>query len=95
MLVYDLFSVPKATDSKMKILKNSFNSLVDKYRYRLREKAIRRARARIYASGKEPEDLSEVALEAVVKDEEDKLTSELKSKGIYALIAALGLSFWV
>jgi len=34
-------------------------------------------------------------LEAVVKDEEDKLTSELKSKGIYALIAALGLRFGV
>lgn len=87
----------------MKLIKSSitapikapWNKLADKYRSRMREKAIQRARARIYASGKLPEELSEVALEAVVKDEEDKLASELKSKGIYALIAALGLSFWV
>ena len=78
----------------MKSLKKPFTKLADIYRHHLREKAISRARARIYASGKEPEDLSEIALEAVVKDEEDRLTSELKSKGIYALLAALGLSFW-
>lgn len=79
----------------MKLPGNPLSKLADKYRTRMREKAIQRARARIYASGKLPEELSEVALEAVVKDEEDKLASELKSKGIYVLIAALGLSFWV
>ncbi|WP_188151829.1 hypothetical protein [Teredinibacter waterburyi] len=79
----------------MNAIKQRYETLIDKYRVRLRDKAISRARARIYASGKEPEALSEVALEAVVKDEEDKLVSELKSKGIYALLAALGLSFWV
>lgn len=85
MLVYEPMKLPKIP----------VNTLIDKYRYRLREKAISRARARIYANGKVPEELSEEALEAVVKDEEDKLTSELKSRGIYVLLAALGLSFWV
>ena len=65
-----------------------------RYHAKIRDKAIERAKARIYANGKTPEELSELALETIVKDEEDKIKSDLKTKGIYILVAALGLSFW-
>lgn len=61
---------------------------------RIREKAIDRARTRIYLHGKRPEDYDDEILEVIVKEEEDKLKSELKDKTIVALLAALGISFW-
>ncbi|WP_045859922.1 hypothetical protein [Teredinibacter purpureus] len=61
---------------------------------RIREKAIERARTRIYLHGKQPEDYAEEVLEVIVKEEEDKLRAEFKDKGILMLLAALGLSFW-
>lgn len=60
----------------------------------IRNKAIERARTRIYLHGKRPEDYEQDILEVIVKEEEDKIKSELKDKGILALLAALGLSFW-
>ncbi|SMF31228.1 hypothetical protein SAMN02745866_02050 [Alteromonadaceae bacterium Bs31] len=61
---------------------------------RIREKAIERATTRIYLHGRRPEDYDEDVLEVIVKEEEDKLKSEFKDKGILVLLAALGLSFW-
>lgn len=61
---------------------------------RIRNKAIERAKTRIYLHGRKPEDYDANVLEIIVKEEEDKIKSELKNKTIVALLAALGLSFW-
>ncbi len=61
---------------------------------KIREKAIERATTRILLHGRRPEDYEEEVLEVIVKEEEDKLKSEFKDKGILVLLAALGLSFW-
>lgn len=60
----------------------------------IREKAISRAKTRIFLHGKRPEDYEPEILEAIVKEEEDKIIGEYKSKSILMLLAALGLSFW-
>jgi hypothetical protein len=44
--------------------------------------------------GRRPEDYEPDILETIVKEEEDKIISEYKSRGIVALIAALGLSLF-
>jgi len=70
---------------------NKGKNRIDRY---VREKAISRAKTRIYLHGKRPEDYEADMLEAIVKEEEDKIKSEFKDKSILMLIAALGLSFW-
>ncbi|HEY7883814.1 MAG TPA: dihydrouridine synthase [Cellvibrionaceae bacterium] len=65
-----------------------------KYALKIRDKAIERARTRIYLHGKKPEDYEPEVLETIVKEEEDKIVSEYKSRGILGLLAALGLSFF-
>jgi len=81
-------------EPKYGLLGRKIRGLKSTFAARLREKAIDRARTRIYLHGKRPEDYDEDVLEVIVKEEEDKLKSELKDKGLLALLAALGLSFW-
>lgn len=76
------------------ILKRKMGGIKQKIQLRIREKAIARATTRIYLHGKRPEEYDPDLLEAIVKEEEDKLKSELKDKSILMLLAALGLSFW-
>ncbi len=66
----------------------------EKIRLRLREKAIMRTRARLIESRVDIEDLSDEELEIIIKDEEDKLMDDYKTKGLIALLALLGLS-WI
>lgn len=66
----------------------------DKIKQRVRDKAINRAETRILLAGKAPQDFSEEELEIIVKEEEDKLKSTFKEKGLMGLAALLGLSFW-
>ncbi|WP_075185249.1 dihydrouridine synthase [Teredinibacter haidensis] len=68
--------------------------LKDRVDIRVREKAIERAKTRIYLHGRKPEDYDQDVLEVIVKEEEDKIKSEFKDKSILLLLAALGLSFW-
>ena len=75
----------------MKVLGN----LPDKVRASIREKAIQRARTRIIIAGRNMADLSEQELEIVVKEEEDKLVSGYKEKGLMAIIGILGLGLWI
>ena len=68
--------------------------LKTKYRSALRNKAISRAQTRIIIAGRKPEDLSPEDLEVVVREEEDRLKSELKEKSLLAALALLGLNLF-
>ena len=61
---------------------------------RLREKAIARAETRILLAGRKPADFSPDELEIVVQEEEAEVKGELKEKGVLALLALLGLSWF-
>jgi hypothetical protein len=76
------------------LLRRGYDRVTRRYRLRIRNKAIERARTRIYLHGRRPEDYEQDILEAIVKEEEDRIISEYKSRGIVALIAALGLSLF-
>jgi len=66
----------------------------EKFYARLREKAILRTRARLIESGTDINRLSDEDLEVIIADEEDKLVGEYKSKGLIALLALLGISWF-
>jgi len=73
---------------------NVISYIPDKFREKLREKAISRARTRIVVAGRRPEDFSEEDLEIVVREEEDKIKGELKEKSLFAALALLGFNFF-
>ena len=64
-----------------------------KYRGFVREKAIDRARTRIIVAGNDPKKMSQQDLEVVVKEEEDKIKSSIRERGLLAVLALLGLNF--
>jgi hypothetical protein len=66
----------------------------EKFYARLREKAILRTRARLIESGTDIDELTDEELEVIIADEEDKLVGEYKSKGLIALLALLGISWF-
>jgi len=66
----------------------------NKYRRFIREKAIDRARTRIIVAGNDPRKMRQDDLEVVVKEEEDKIKSSIKEKGLLAVLALLGLNFF-
>lgn len=66
----------------------------EKLQLKLREKAIMRTRARLIESRVDIEELSDEELEVIIRDEEDKLLDEYKTKGLIALLALLGIS-WI
>ncbi len=66
----------------------------EKIRLKLREKAILRTKARLIENRIEIDELSDEEIEVVIKDEEDKILDEYKTKGIIALLALLGIS-WI
>lgn len=82
------------SDKRPNVLRRSYDRVKHKYAGKIRNKAIERAKTRIYLHGRKPEDYSVEILETIVKEEEDKIISEYKSRGIVALVAALGLSFF-
>ena len=66
----------------------------NRIRRKIREKALLRTRARLVESGVKIDDLSDEELEVIIADEEDKLIGEYKTKGLLALLALLGLSWF-
>ena len=70
------------------------DELSQKIKQALREKALLRAKARLAENRVDINELSEEELEIIVKDEEDKLIDELKSKSILGLAALLGISLF-
>ena len=85
----------KSTDTgRLPLLRRPVDAIRSRFAGRIRDKAIERARTRIYLHGRRPEDYDADILETIVKEEEDKILSEYKSRGILGLLAALGLSFF-
>ena len=66
----------------------------EKFYRKVREKALLRTRARLIESGVDIRTLSDEDLEVIIADEEDKLIGEYKTKGLLALLAMLGLSWF-
>ncbi|WP_456383206.1 hypothetical protein [Hydrogenimonas sp.] len=66
----------------------------EKFYLHVREKAILRTRARLVESRVDIGTLSDEELEIIIADEEDRLIGEYKTKGIFALLALLGLSWF-
>lgn len=73
---------------------NPFNPLWKRYKEAIREKAIQRAKTRIIIAGRTPEDFTPEDLEVVVCEEEQKIQSEIRDKGLLAVLALLGLSLF-
>jgi len=65
-----------------------------KYKSYIREKAIDRARTRIIVAGNDPRKMSQEDLEVVVREEEDKIKSSIRDKGLLAVLALLGLNLF-
>ncbi|MDO3381386.1 dihydrouridine synthase [Gilvimarinus algae] len=81
-------------EKRRNVLRRSYDKVRQKYTRKIRDKAIERAKTRIYLHGRKPEDYDAEILETIVKEEEDKIISEYKSRGMVALVAALGLSLF-
>ena len=73
---------------------NPLTPLTQRYQSAIREKAIKRAETRIILAGRTPQEFSPEDLEIVVQEEEDKLKSDIKEKGLLAVLALLGLSWF-
>ena len=62
-----------------------------RYRGYIREKAINRARTRIIVAGGDPMTFTQDDLEVVVREEEDKIKSSIREKGLLAVLAFFGI----
>ncbi|KMT66461.1 hypothetical protein [Catenovulum maritimum] len=76
-------------------LKNPVSQFKQNLDSKIRESAINAARSRIILAGLKAESLSPEELEIIVKEEEDKIKSKIKEKGLFAMAAALGLGWWI
>lgn len=76
----------------LKSIGNLKDSVADKYRSRIRERAITQAKARIALSERQLEDFTEDELEIIVQDEEEKVKRSLKQSAVVAVLITLGLS---
>lgn len=68
------------------------DGLVERFRSRIRERAITQAKARIALSGRKFDDFSESELEVIVRDEEEKVKGSMKQSAVVAALIVLGLS---
>ena len=71
-------------------LSDKKNELLDEYHSHIREKAIEKAKVRITLSGSSFDDFSMEEIGIIVKEEEDTIKEDNKSKGLCAIIAFLG-----
>lgn len=69
-------------------------SLKNRVARSVREKAILRTKARLVENRVQFSELSDEELEIIIKDEEDRLIGEYKTKSIVALLALLGISLF-
>lgn len=70
---------------------DKWDGVTERLRMKVREKAIENTKIRILLNQKKVEDFTEDELEFIVKEEEDKIKGNFKTKGIYALLAMLGI----
>lgn len=90
-------NVKQAGNTGIEISSSIFSGLTkpleEKARRFIRKKAFERAKATIALSPKSMDDLSEEDIEVIVAAEESKIIQEIQKNGIFAALAALGLSF--
>lgn len=67
---------------------------VQTYKTFIRDKAISRAQTRILLAGRKAHEFSEDELEIIVKEEEDKINSSIREKGLLAVLVALGFNWF-
>jgi len=73
-------------------MKGLGDGVANRYRSKIRERAITQAKARIALSQKKLEEFTPDELEVIVRDEEDKVKRSLKQTAVVALLITLGLS---
>ena len=66
-------------------------SVLDKYRSVIREKAIDQAKVEIALAGKEVSDYNAEQLEIIVKAQEDKIIQRYKNSTLVVFLLALGI----
>lgn len=69
-------------------------SILDKQRMKIREKAIDNAKVLIALQGKKVEDYDEDQLEIIVQKEEEKIVQRLKNSALYGALVLLGLGYF-
>ncbi len=69
-------------------------AIPNKFNQHIRENAIDRARTRIAIAGSDPAKLSQQDLEILVKEEEDQIKRSMKEKGLFAVLAVLGINIF-
>jgi len=76
----------------MNIIKRTRES----FRTRLRKRALENAKKRLWVEGLQIPDLSPEEFEAVIKEEEDKIITDMKIKGSLSVaLSAMGFNlFW-
>ena len=70
---------------------NLLSKTKHKFKQAIRDKAIKRANTRIVIARAKPEDFSIDELEVIVQEEEAKIYSAIKEKGLLAVLAVLGI----
>lgn len=70
------------------------DAVIDKYRMRIREKAIENAKASIALVGKRVEDYDEDQLEVIVQKEEKEIIEKYKSSAVLGVLALLGIGYF-
>ena len=68
------------------------NTLIDKYRAVIREKAITQAKVEIALAGKYVSDYDQEQLEVIVKAQEDKIVQKYRNSTFVVLLLILGIA---
>jgi hypothetical protein len=70
------------------------NQLLDKYRMRIREKAISNAKASIALVGRKIEDYDQEQLEIIVQKEEENIVQKYRNSALFGVLALLGIGYF-
>ena len=83
-----MFSSVKST------VQNKKEKVLDRYRMKIREKAISNAKASIALVGKRIEDYDKDQLEIIVQKEEQDIIAKYKNSALVGLLALLGIGYF-
>tara|TARA_B100001079_G_C15996547_1_gene334192 strand:- start:229 stop:486 length:258 start_codon:yes stop_codon:yes gene_type:complete len=73
------------------LFKKAPQSIKDKYKIKIREKAIERVKAKIIKHNKKIEDYSDDQMEAMIAEAENGLNDDVKKGVLTALLVAAGI----
>jgi len=94
MSIYVFIILSKKGASMLGNIINKVEELKEKVNKVIRDKALLRLKARLAQNGIDISELTQYELEVLLKDEEDKIWDDYKSKSIFGLAALLGISLW-